>query len=506
MTRGLLTFLLIAGIATSAEASQIKTLEHLVVQHPDDADRLFALAQALEAEGRLEDAAQELRHYLRRWPNRRADVYLSLGKIQFNQRKYEDALETIEDGLVRNPVDGAARMYRGLCLRELGRHKEAARELRIASHLEPDLKSETLFLRALSQMETGNDNEGERLLREVIKLDPASENSRRAELLLGSPSGSTTPSDIPSASTKRKLNLSVYTGTERDTNVTLDGSGGLTASTTDQKDTRYIVGSGFSYQAFENESSSIMFGYNFSQSNHSHLESFDSQNHMLYASANHSFTNRLMGRLDTFTTRSRLDHDGFANTWSVRPNLFYTFGDRVGVSRAYFDVEATKYKDDPVFSSLEQSGKTYSVGLEHYISIPFWFFPNAWASIGSESSETFTRADRDVLGFSGAFDNTRTQAAVNAHLPLPWKISSEVGLTFAWERYHHANLVDALNSFNVPKRRQDRIVEPTIALVRPINDWLDVEVRWFGRYQYSNVGVYKYNRHIFGLYFKADTQ
>ena len=68
------------------------------------------------------------------------------------------------------------------------------------------------------------------------------------------------------------------------------------------------------------------------------------------------------------------------------------------------------------------------------------------------------------------------------------------------------NVIDEISGAISPDRRWDRIYQTTVALTRPLSPSTRLELRWSGRWQQSNVSAYDYDRHIFGLYLRAETR
>ena len=146
--------------------SEIERLETAVREHRDDADLVWALAQRLAESDRLPEAVERLGGYIERWPDRRPDAELTLGRWLYDLGRDEEAVGHLERAVARLPVSGVARFHLGLALSRLGRHEEAESQFRVTEDLEPELRSESLLLRALMLLDVVDDAGGEALLRE----------------------------------------------------------------------------------------------------------------------------------------------------------------------------------------------------------------------------------------------------------------------------------------------------------------------------------------------------
>ncbi len=121
---------------------EIQKLQIYLLRHPGDPDLAWSLIKALQEESRTEDTIQELRAFVLRWPKRRPEAHLELGRLFYETKRYQAALQAVEDGLFLEPRNGPGRMYRALALQALGRLEEADHELQVSSYLESALEDE----------------------------------------------------------------------------------------------------------------------------------------------------------------------------------------------------------------------------------------------------------------------------------------------------------------------------------------------------------------------------
>jgi tetratricopeptide (TPR) repeat protein len=495
-----LAVLLLLPEPAPAEADSLEELRHLVAAHPRDPDLAWLRANALQEEGRTDEAVAALQSFLERWPAHRPEARRVLGQLLYEAGQHEQALDALEAHALENPMDGLTHFYRGLALRALQRHRGAERALQVAARLSPELEAEGLLLAGFSHLELGERVRSSMLFRRVVELAPESETARHARLLLGG-------RQRASIAGRKRLTLFADGGTEYDSNVTLEGDlapgGG-----SDRNDARVVWGAGLSYRAYQSESASATVGYRYSGSAHQDLEAYDLQSHLIFASGQVSPWERTTLRLDAFATDGHLNGDRYARTWALRPTLLYTFGPRAGVSRLYLEAEKIRYHDEPLLESLSRNGTNYALTLEHYA--PLWGRRDAWGSAGvtlSKANNPSSRTD-DLLGFDDAFSHRAARGTLRLNFPVGWKLTTDASASVALRRYANPNVLDGLFEqvfLDQAERRHDSVVEGTISVSRPLTEHTRVELRWRGTLQRSNVDLYSYNRNIVGLYLKTQT-
>src|SRR5438093_1039950 len=99
---------------------------HVVTQltAPSLARAHYFYARVLRSDGNYDGAAAELRKVLAQYPRDRVAIN-DLGRIQFLQRKYRDAITTLNGVLAIDPEDLQAQYNLMLCYGGLGDEKQA---------------------------------------------------------------------------------------------------------------------------------------------------------------------------------------------------------------------------------------------------------------------------------------------------------------------------------------------------------------------------------------------
>jgi tetratricopeptide (TPR) repeat protein len=488
-------------LVPGAHASEADDLARLVLaadSYPDDPDLAWAAAIALARAGDPV-AIDRLAAFEARWAALRPEVAFELGKALAVAGRDTEALAAFDRALAREPESGVTLLHRALVLRRLGRGEEADRDLERAAALEPELAPEALLVRGVLHAERGDRSEAERLLLGAVELDAGGEAARRARILLGG---------RPSGLAGGRLSLLAQSGFEYDSNVTLDSGLPILGSGSNRQDVRSTFAAGALLQALRSERASLTLGYRFDGSLHVDLSDYDLENHLLLASAGLRASERTLARLDGIYDYARLDRDGYAQTLLVRPNLYVALGERVGLLRVYGDVGRQTYLEQPSLSSLDRDGLVWGVGLEHAVPVPG--FAGAVATVGGRYSRLGTDAETDLLGFEGAYDHARSEGGLALEAPLPGRLRGRASFGIGRERYDNDNVIDFLTDDGEgtlsPVPRRDWVTDASLVLVRPLNRFLDVETGWRFTYRDSNVDLYTYDRHVFGVQFRVHVE
>lgn len=112
----------------------VAALDRVVALVPTDVAALIHRADIRLELGLTEEAEADYRLALERDPASSA-ARLGLGRIAFDRRDYESALEGFEQALRGQPPGSVVHHHLGLTLRRLGRREEAAKQLELNDHL-----------------------------------------------------------------------------------------------------------------------------------------------------------------------------------------------------------------------------------------------------------------------------------------------------------------------------------------------------------------------------------
>jgi tetratricopeptide (TPR) repeat protein len=489
-----------SGLPAFASEEAVARFERAAAQFPDDRDLSWALAQARHDAGQREQAVDQLRAHLKRWPQDPPDGWLVLGQRLLELRRDEEAELALERALVADPSSAAAHVSLGLVLRRQGRLEEAERHYRMAARLETELQGEALLLASLVRLELGDEMRALDGLQQVVALDPDSEAARNARLVLD---GNAAPRPKP-------LRIEAVTGFQFDSNVTLESDQTeFAGSASDREDFAYHWGTQLHWRAHASEQWSLELGGRYDENAHLDVSELDMRRIVGLLSARYRPSERWLVRLDSFAGPTYLDGDSYLWSGAIRPSVFAFLGPRWGALRLYAEGERLSFEDDPSLAALERDGWSYGAGLEHFGS--FSEASSAWFSTGVGYTRRDTEAERDgLLRFDGAYDHDRWRGLVRTGGDLLYDVKVIGEVQFTFEDYDHENLVDLLTDNGglgdpTPSRRSDRLWSAGLRVSRPLTSLVEAELSWSFTDRSSNVDVFDYDRHIAGLAFRVRT-
>ena len=148
--------LIASALASQDPASRIK--------------QLFSQAQNEESQGRIDSAANTYNAILKLDPNS-AVAYESLGKLDFQESHYPEAVQAFRRALEINPQAPISRALLGISLYKVGDFQAASEELKTARRLFPTDKNTRLYL-ARSLFEVGDLGGAAKEFEELRREDP----------------------------------------------------------------------------------------------------------------------------------------------------------------------------------------------------------------------------------------------------------------------------------------------------------------------------------------------
>jgi Flp pilus assembly protein TadD len=500
MTRALhaIAFALVLGLALHAAAATsqedaLAALRAAVASHPDDPDLSWALAQALEAVGRYDLAADQMQRHLARWPERPSNGFAALGRCAYRAGRTDEAAKALERALAKDPRDAEAQLYYGMTLQALHEPQRAESHLETAASLDRELAGEALLLSGMSRLARGDTHGGNTLLAEVIERAPRSDSASDARALLG---------DEPPPRTASSFHAEAYAGAGYDSNVTLGGEGDLPGAGA-KADALFETGTELSWRpSLGGEGRFVELGVHYDRLDYAEQTDYAAQRFLGTGAAQIALGPRAALHLDGAFGYSLLANDPYLMNGSLRPSLLVALGRHAGLLRLHASGERLAYDEDPVFESLKRSGWTYGGGLEHLV--PFAGEREGWFVWGGSYERRETDATRDLLRFRGAYDGDCWRAALGAALTLPFEIHARAEVSFDAELYDHRNVVDALTENPTsPDRRRDYVWGTSLTLRRQLFRGIDVEIHTDFTDRSSNVDLYSYQRSVTGLRLRA---
>lgn len=499
MTRALCTPLLALALALALAAGAaaamqpdeaLAALRSAVAKHPDDPALSWALADALEAADRPAEATDWMQRHLARWPDRPDAAWRALGRCAYRAGRSDAAIAALTRALERDARDAEAQLYLGLALQQRGEKQRAEAHFEAAAEHDAGLAPQALLLSGLSRITRGDARGGQQRLERVLAIAPDSASARDARALLDA---------TPAPASRSPFRIESSAGISYDSNVTLEGEGDFPGAGSPQDDVLFDFGTVFAWRpALGGEGRFVELGVRYDRSDYVELSEFSEQAFQGSLSGQLPLHPRLALRLDAAGGYGLLENDPYFASGALRPSLLAALGRRGGLLRIYAAGERLDYEDEPLFDSLERSGWAYGGGAEHLF--PFATERQAWLAWGGSYQRRDTDAQRDALGFAGAYDCDRWRASLRSVLSLPFEIRVSAGVYFDAELYANRNVIDSLTEDpDSPERRRDFVWSSRLSLRRPLYRGVELELHAQFTDRDSNVDLYGYQRALTGL-------
>ena len=148
----------------------IAALRDEIQLHPDHVSAHFNLGNALNAQGKHDEAVAECRTAIKLRPDF-AEAHINLGNALHDQGKLDEAIAECRTAIKLNPDDARAHLNLGNALGAQGKLDEAIAECRTAIKLKPDSAVAHMNL-GNGLREQGKDDEAIAEFRTAIKLNP----------------------------------------------------------------------------------------------------------------------------------------------------------------------------------------------------------------------------------------------------------------------------------------------------------------------------------------------
>ncbi|HVH18715.1 MAG TPA: tetratricopeptide repeat protein [Myxococcota bacterium] len=485
--------LALTGAARATELDDaLASLRSAVAKYPDDPDVSWALADALEAAGRSAEATEHMQRHLARWPDRPAHGWRALGRCAYGAGRIDEAIPALARALEHDAHDAEAHLYLGLALQQKGETKRAETHFAEAAR-DPELAPDALLLAGMSQLGRGEGHAGRAQLRRVVDLAPQSDSALDARALLDS-----------YARDRESFRVESYTGVSYDSNATLGNDDSIAGASTAKEDALFEFGTDVFWRPMlVGERQPLELGMRYSRLDYVEQGEYSEQ-HVRGGFRSETRPHpRLAVRLDGSGGPFFVDDDYYGMDAWLRQSLLFLVGPQAGVLHLYAVGQRDEFEDEPLFESLERDSWSYGAGAEHMLRLGHE--RDAWLSLGGRWGQRTTDAQKDLLGFEGAYDADLWQGALRASTSLPFEIRARAELFFDAELGHNRNIIDALSEGpDSPARRRDLVWTSTLAFRRPLYRNVELEVHAQFVDRDSNVDVYGYQRAITGLRLRAD--
>jgi tetratricopeptide (TPR) repeat protein len=439
--------------------------ERAVAADPDDITaqyylgvtfgRLGAYPQAIIALERVRAARPELHQ-----------VELELGIVFFRAANWDSAIASLERARQDSELDAAASFYLGLT--ELRRnHKAIALDHFRRAEQDPHLRRAAQYYEGFILYDTQQWREADERFAAVMRENGGSDIALEAQRFRAA---------IEERG-DRRYHLYGSAGFEYDSNVLLapsDDEAKDTIAISKQADGRAVLLAGGRYVPWRSENAQLSIGYEFFQSLHFDLTSFNVQDHRpsIELRASHGpFELGLAARYDYY----RLGGDSLLNQETATPWIRFNEG-AIGHLDLYYRMRRRDFFEGRFGDRLD--------GFNHAAAVTQAFHlgtPERVAWIGYR----FDRQDMShSQGDAFSYDGNQAEGGLTWLFPVP---AITTTLTY---HYRHEGYDEASGG------RRDEEHELVFSGEKRLSEHLAVRVGYDGTFNRSNVQVFEYTRHI----------
>ena len=391
---------------------------------------------------------------------------------------------TILEGLLAAGYEpGQTAFLMGVAAAKEGKYSEALDYFRKAE-VEPKVAQEAKFQASLAMAALNRIKDAKKAMEESIALNPQSQTADFAKRYMGVLS--------QRVAEERPFHITVGTGFDFDSNVSLAPGGAATVSTVSGKASATFSQTALmEYTILPTGPFSVLTQYSYFQNFHPAVKGFDIMNHFWGITPTYAFQN---GRfwLPMNYTYMDLQSDKYYTGFLVNPTYLHLITDKIGL-----EVGAKynrQYYWTPVFLAQDdRSGKAWGGNIGAY-----YFF---------KEQKGFVQARFGYL-YNQTTGNNWDSSSYNLLLALMWPITDKVKynafLDLTYQPYDHTFFSGATsgNIAGAPllfqPKRLDQILMVGMQATYELFKGLEAGVHWYFIRDNSNINLYTYSRHIAG--------
>jgi tetratricopeptide (TPR) repeat protein len=371
----------------------------------------------------------------------------------------------------------------GVTATKEGRYSEALDYFRQAE-AEPKVAQEAKFQASLALAALNRLKEAKKAMEESIALNPQSQTADFAQRYMGIMS--------QRGSELRPFHITVSSGFDYDSNVTLAPGGGAAVTTVSGKASAvFFQTAQLEYTILPAGPFSVLTQYSYFQNFHPAVQGYDIMNHFIGITPTYGFKNGRFWLPMNFTYMD-LQSDKYYTGFIVAPTYLHLLTEHLGLelgakyNRQYFWTPVFFAQDD-------RSGKAWggNVGL-------YYFF---------KQMKGFLQARAGILRNTTTgsnWDSTSYNLLLSALWPITDKLKYSVFLDLTTQPfdntfYNGQTVGNILGAPLIPNpNRQDQILMLGTQATYELVKGLEVGIHWYYIRDKSNISLYNYHRYIAG--------
>ncbi len=486
--------LLSAVVAAAAEESERLYARGLVEFHANRlSEALKLFDQAVQADpqnidalyyrgvthGRLDDvkaAVVDLRAVVAARPNF-VQAALDLGVALVQAGEFAEAIPWLEKAQKVADFSAQASLFLGLAQLRLQRTAEARRNLQLAATSDSSLLLPARYYEGVAGYQEQNWKQAEDDFAFVVAISPGSEMGKEAAAFL-----ETLRQGKPAAQGGARAPYQLYAdvGFQYDSNVVLaPGQDVLKVQNLNvgrREDGRAVFTVGGLYAPWQTERLQLLIGYEFYQSLHFHRTDFNLQDNRpsIQLIVNEGPVRLgMLGRYDFYL----LSDNTFLQEATALPWVEVSEGN-YGRTELYYRMRRRDFLKQPFLGLRDAFNHAAGLRQLAYLGVQERYL---WVNY------QFDREDPiNAIGNQFAYDGQEVGGGVG--WAFPWGITTELGYKYRHERYAQQSL-----------GRRDDEHHVLFAAEKPLNEWLDVALEYFGTINNSTESTFQYDRNIVSL-------
>lgn len=453
-------------------------LDRAVAADRGDAYALYYRAMTQARLGNYGLAVRDLEQVLRLRPDL-DEAALELGIARIQTEDYPNAIVALQQARRSPALDGKASLFLGLAQLRTGQLDAARQSFAHAAMADSTLYVPAQYYQGVAGYQLERWDDARLHFEAVTRASPDTDMGRQAAEFL---------KRLAVAGAERPYTVYGAVGLQYDSNVPLAGDEDL--GVTNQDDGLVALTAGGVYRPLQTDTMEVLLGYEFFQSLHFDLHSFDLQDHrpeVHVVGTRGPLRFGLLARYEFFLR----DGDSFLQQVTGLPWLLLAEQD-FGRTEVYYRVRFRSFEEN-AFKNRDVVNQ--APGIRQFIYLGS---PDRFLSVGYQfDREDPNRGNNDAERF--AYDGQEFNASFGWLLPA--SVSAE--LTYAYRReIYPANSLSE-NSFQAgfgqlatTEGRLDKVHELAFVVQWPVTKYLQLLAGYYGRFNGSNDPIFDYDRSI----------
>ncbi len=400
------------------------------------------------------------------------DLHITKGTLALDRKDYTRAIENFKAALKEKPDNPSANLYLGIALCNSGNEKEGEKLLKKALKLEP-LSARTNLELGILYYKRGIYDEAKDFFEAVKNLSPGTDLSDMAKDYIREIERKEKRGKI----TEKNWAFSLTGGLQYDSNVVLEPSDGtLPQGISRKSDWRGIIYLDAKYTPALTDNFTIGPTYSFYQSIHRELDDFNVQQHLPGIILNFAISDNFTIRTHYTYEYTTVGKEEYLSAHTIFPMLVISEGKGFFTALNY-RYQQKDFKNTPLFeTNTERNGSNNLIGITQYICIS-----RATLSLGY--SHDVDTTDKNYWSYRGNSGN----------LDLRFDLGEKWVLDLSGKYYQKDYKAEYPGT---TEKRKDKTMTYSANLTKTLGSKFDITAGWLYEKNDSNIDIFEYKRDI----------